>query len=101
MVASVPLLTRRTRSTAGNRGDDQFGEFGFGGGGGTITGPTGGRVADGFDDGGVGVTDGEGPPGEDVVDVLVAVRVPEVGSEGAVDEERGSRRRCRRRGQGY
>ncbi|MFN8538855.1 MAG: hypothetical protein U0232_15440 [Thermomicrobiales bacterium] len=82
MVASVPEETKRTSSTE-DRGDDRFGPVRFGLGRCAERGAERRLLLERGDDGGVGVADGERSPGEDVIDVAVAVGVEHVGAVAA------------------
>ena len=54
------------------------------------------RLADGFDDRREGVAKDHGAPGAEAVEVFVAVGVPQVGAEGALDERRIAADRAKR-----
>ena len=69
-------------------GDDQFREIGFGGSGRAEAGAVAGRGNNSFDHGGGGVAQDQRSPGADVVHVLVAVGVPDVGALAAHDVNR-------------
>ena len=87
-MASVPELTKRTFSHVGKGRDHNFGEIGFGGRGRAEAGAIAGGVDDGFEHSGDGVAENERSPGADVVDVFVAVGVPDVRAQPAHEEWR-------------
>src|ERR1700733_4903519 len=72
----------------GVSGEDEFGEVAFGLGGRAEAGAVCRRFLDGFDDGRKGVAEDHGAPGAEVVDVAVAISVPEPGPFAANDEGR-------------
>ncbi len=69
-------------------GNYQLGKIGFGGSGGPEAGAVAGRLDHGFDHRGLGVAEDERAPGADVVDIFVAVGVPNVRALAAHDVER-------------
>ena len=77
MVASVPELTKRTFSMCGKAEMHQLRQIGFGRRGGAEAGAVAGRRDDRFHHGGCGVAEDQRAPGADVVDVLVAVGIPD------------------------
>ena len=88
MVASVPELTRRTISMEGTASADGLGQLDFALGGRAEAGAACQRLLDRRDDLGMAVAQEQRPPGADVVDVLVAVGVPDVRALAAHDEGR-------------
>ena len=92
MAASVPELTSRSNSMEGTALVDEPGKLDLGLGGSAEGGAAGDSLLDGPNDGGMGVAEDQRPPGTDVVDVLVAVDVPDVGAEAPLDEGAGCRR---------
>ena len=87
MQASVPELTKRTISMLGDGVDDHFGQDVFEDAGGAEAGAFVEGAVEGRQDVGVGVAADGGAPGADVVDVLVAINVPDVGAFDVIEDD--------------
>ena len=67
---------------------DHLGQVGLSGGGGAETDASGGGFLHGFHHLGSGVAENHRPPGAEVIEVAIAVGIPEIGALGADDEGR-------------
>ena len=88
MVASLPVLAKRTVFSGRNHAAKALSRFGFGGGGGGEVRTFGDRLRNRFDDLRVRVALDGRAEGHHEVDVFVAVEIPDVGAVPFFDDDR-------------